>query len=238
MGVFTDGTQWTDGTGWTDSPIQSPLTLDIVALSTAIDSLDDLLSMADSWTLASVDIATKLQAIVMAESEMNDRLRIQLLEDAEIFKARSGGLVLPINVRSVREIYAQDSKRPLKQMRMNVLERMLAWGTAGGPASSYAVNGHILTFLPAPTDGTEFLVWFYKDIDSLNTSNKLNAVLARHPHIYFAGMMKWIESFLQNPEQSAKWEALFYPSMERLVQQDRIDRTGPAPLIGRYGALN
>jgi hypothetical protein len=191
----------------------------------ALASYSDLIAQVPTIMAREGDAALAAYlpiAVQLLESNLNRILRVGGMETSTTLTGPvAGQFTLPsdyLALRSVRDA----TYGPLQQVSPD-----WAWdhdpNNAGGPPSSYAIEGSTLTTFPATS--SSLIISYYAAIPSLET-NGANWLLAYHPNVYLFGVLAEAYLFTQDTETGSLWNERLTATLNDLMSLDRADRFG------------
>lgn len=197
----------------------------------ALDSYSGLLASVAGWLMGRDDLADVIPDFVtLAESEMNQRLRLRAMLTTATVDAAGGAL--PADCLEVKSVglsgYENLSFNSVAEGVVHSLDY------AGGGATRWGINGNSLVISPAQSTGSVTLR-YYARIPALSVSNQTNHVLEAAPGVYLYGTLLASAPYLLDDPRLQTWGTLYSQAADMLQAAD--DRAEyPGPLVLRASA--
>ena len=179
-----------------------------------------LLTAIAAWLHRSDLTAVIPQFVLLAEEDMNKRLRVREME--AFFAGSTVNKVLPISadVAGIKSLWP--SANPESPLKVQPFERVKA-STSATP-TLYAIQGNsIVLNADADVEGV-----IYERIPALSSTNATNNILTAYPSLYLFGAMRYAYAYLKDTNAEASYAAQFQQRLDEVNQSDMRDRfTGP-----------
>lgn len=199
----------------------------------AIGTFAQLKSAAANWVHRSASSAVASgvtlddlieDCIALAEAKFNQRLRTRFQETALSATAidASYQIAIPSNTLAIKSIWRTDS--PLKPLKAQALEFIIARQTSGNLALHYAWEGSTWRF-----DGSGTVAGvLHRSIPALTDSNTTNWLLTANPDVYLHAVLAQAATFTRDAASLQLFAALAEAEIDELNRVARTDSfSGP-----------
>lgn len=192
----------------------------------AITSFDTLKTAISDWN-PHTDLPNKAEALIqLAESRMNQDLRVRQMQETDTGTTTSGTaeVNLPydflelVEVRIVTTANHVLERRPLADL----LDRTMS-ATTGIPGY-FAIRGAQLVLGPTPGSDYDYSLTYYQKIPALSSGQTSNWVIDDAPNLYLFACLCEAERFLLNAEGVAWWDSQYVGARNAMVGMDRRSR--------------
>ena len=185
----------------------------------ALTTYSDIQDAVKRWCWDRSDLAGMVpDAIVLAESRMNNSIRVAQMEAMTSITLTDGSGELPPDYLAWRRINSTD---PCAR-NLEYLNPDLASDTypheIGGLASFFTVIGNTVKTYPA--SGGPLSLTYYQKIPALASNIAGNWVTNRVPGLYLYGSLLELAVFFDDDERIATWGTLYDRSMKELQGSD------------------
>lgn len=193
----------------------------------SLDTYANLQASIASWLMRDDLTAAIPDFIALAESDMNQKLRLRaMLTTAEVDAA---GGELPADCLAVKSVYAETLGYLGFASVAETGEFNKSW--RGGGAYWYGIDGNTLVVSPTQASGTVALR-YYARIPALSDANTSNHVLVASPGVYLYGSLLQASPYLLDDARMQTWGALYDQALGALQGADDAAEY-PGPLVIR-----
>lgn len=214
---------FTDGGGWTDEG--SSIALDPMSIQT----YSELKTAVTNW-MARPELNTQANDfIAIAESRMNRRLRLMLMEQVSIFSIEYQQTVLPDLFRGVRSLKLDSPRRQLKYISPEQYYDRYADNVTGAP-KEYTILNQRIYFGPVPDGTYSGILIYWRGFQPLSDASPTNDLLTYHPDLYLYGSLVAGEQYLHNDPRFEMWRSEHALILKEMIDEDRRDRTSGSAL--------
>lgn len=175
-----------------------------------------LLTAIADWLHRSDLTAVIPQFVLLAEEDMNKRLRVREMEAQFSGTSTNKAVALPADFAGVKSLCP--SATPESPLKVQPFERVKA-STSATP-TMYAIQGNSIV-LNADTD-VEGVI--YERIPALSSTNATNNILTAYPSLYLFGAMRHAYAYLKDTNAEASYAAQFQQRLDEVNQADMRDR--------------
>lgn len=149
-----------------------------------------------------------IDAVAMAETDVNDLLRVPEMVTRSTFTTRTEFASAPANLAKIIGVsrLVDGKEYPLRQVAEDVIG---SYSRAyAGDQAWFAVVGMEFRFAPAPTEAAPLSgrVVYYATVDPLSSVSPCTATFQRYPNVYLYGALKHIANYLEDEAGQTKWE--------------------------------
>lgn len=175
-----------------------------------------LLTAIADWLHRTDLTAVIPQFVLLAEEDMNKRLRVREME--AFFAGSTSSKVLPISadVAGIKSLWP--SATPESPLKVQPFERVKA--SIAATPTLYAIQGNsIVLNADADVEGV-----IYERIPALSSTNATNNILTAYPSLYLFGAMRYAYAFMKDTNSEASYAAQFQQRLDEVNQADMRDR--------------
>lgn len=190
----------------------------------ALGTYNDLVTAVANW-LNREDLAAAIpDYILLAESRINDRLRVAPMEVTATTFLEGGSVALPPDFLEARRIYSNaeggftTGLTPLAPIQAGDAYPV---GAAGVPVH-YTIVGDVLATFPNGGDGPVTMTYYAK-VPPL-AAYGTNWLLSRNPNIYLYGTLVESAPYLGDDGRIETWASLFAAACDALQAADQRAR--------------
>jgi hypothetical protein len=190
----------------------------------ALATYDDLKLAAANWLNREDLTAAIPDYITLAESRMNDRLRVSQMETTATTFLLGGSVGLPPDFLESRRLFSNVAggyAMALAPLSPSQAGDAYPSGAAGVPIH-YTIVGDTLTTFPNGGDG-QITMTYYAKIPPL-AAYGTNWLLARNPNIYLYGTLIEASPYLGDDARVETWAGLFAAACDALQAADQRSR--------------
>lgn len=175
-----------------------------------------------------------LNFLALAEADINLAIksrqmttRAQALIDAEY-------VAVPSNFAGPRSMAHEDGQRIEYRTPDQMTTLKSADTTQTGKPLWYAVIGDSFEMHPTPDDEYTVDLTYYLKVPALSTDASTNWLLVKHPGVYVAGVMRYVERRKRDREETARRDADFTNALNALSANDLKEAHGDrlTPSVG------
>ena len=212
-----------DGGGWTDE--NTSIALDPMSIQT----FAELKTAVTNW-MARPELNSQVNDfIAIAESRMNRRLRLQLMEQVSVFSIQYQQSPVPLLFRGVRSLKLDSPRRQLKYISPEQYYDRYADNATGAPRDFTILNQRIY-FGPVPDGTYSGILIYWRGFQPLSDESPTNDLLTYHPDMYLFGSLVAGEMYLHNDPRFAMWRQEHDRILQEMVTEDRRDRVSGSAL--------
>ncbi len=195
----------------------------------ALSNYSDLVSAVGDW-LARSDLAARSpDFIALAEARINRELRVREMLDQVSSSVSEQTIALPSDFLEVYRLTLDtENDVPLEYRPIEDSELRVAGLTSGQPMW-FSILGDDIQLYPAPDGTYDYTLDYYARVPALTSSATTNWLMTKAPDLYLFGALCEAESFLQNDERIAIWEAKFQAAKRSLNGADQRAKRSSAP---------
>lgn len=190
----------------------------------AFATYDELVSTVASW-LNREDLAAAIPGFVdLAESQINDRLRVSQMETTATTFLLGGAVALPPDFLEARRIFSNAEggyATALTPLTPSQAGDIYPVGSAGVP-SHYTIVGDTLSTFRNGGDSQVTMVYYAK-VPPL-AAYGANWLLTRNPSIYLYGTLIASAPYLGDDARLEMWASLFAAACDALQAADQRSR--------------
>ena len=206
----------------------------------SLTNYTDLTTSIASWLKRSDLTANIPDFINMAESYMNDDLRLRsMIAEADITPSQVNTYVdLPDGfIEAIA--FVDDQGYKLEQIHHDQLQRVGLYRLREKP-EFYSVTSKI-NFNRVATSALTYVMTYYKGLDLATDST--NAVMTKYPNLYLYGSLIQAEPFLKNDKRMTTWHSLYEKAMKKANNRDatslvQLRTNHPSAVRGRYNIMS
>jgi len=196
----------------------------------ALTTYTELQAEIASWLNKSNLTSNIPTFITLAETDMNRRLRIRLLEQDTTGTLSSGTLDLSSELTrfaKIKQVTLSDSGNRWVQNYISPAQfNQVHFNDETGVPYDYTLVGNEMKFGPAPGSSYEYNIWYYSKIETLSGTVATNSILTNYPDLYLYGSLVAAEPFLKNDKRLSTWKLLYEQSLKMTTQESINDRQG------------
>lgn len=190
----------------------------------ALGTYDALVAAVATW-LNREDLAAAIpDYVLLAESRINDRLRVAPMETTATTSLTGGSVVLPPDFLELRHIYSNAEggfKTALTPLAPAQAGDAYPVGAAGVPVH-YTIVGDTLATFPNGGAG-QVTITYYAKVPPL-AAYGTNWLLTRNPNIYLYGTLIESAPYLGDDGRVEMWASLFASACDTLQAADQRSR--------------
>lgn len=184
-----------------------------------LQTYSDVQEAVKQWCWDRSDIAGRVpDAIILAESRMNNSIRVAQMETSATITLVDGSGELPLDYLAWRRINSPDScTRNLEYLDPDVASDTYPHGTSS-LANFFTIIGN--TVKTYPTASGTLNLTYYQKVPPLHLNTAGNWVTNRMPGLYLYGSLLELAVFFDDDERIATWGTLYDRSMKELQGSD------------------
>jgi hypothetical protein len=189
----------------------------------ALVTFDQMCAGIKRWCWDRNDLVGLIpDAIVLAESRMNDSLRVAQMETQTTLTLVDGSAELPDDYLAWRRINSTDNPlRNLEYLDPDLASDTYPSGTAYLSSFFTIVGNTVKTY---PTSSGTLQLTYYQQIPPLSENVSGNWVTRRKSGLYLYGALLELSVFFDDDERVATWGTLYDRSMKELQGSDVTTR--------------
>lgn len=192
-----------------------------------LDSYDGLVASIGAWLMRDDLSAVIPDFISLAETDMNNRLRLRTQLVTATVDAAGGDL--PADAVHVQSVTLDGYGRLAFASGAENAE--FTEGYRGGPARWFGIDGNKLVVSPTPANGS-LTLRYYARIPALGPVSQTNAVLEASPGLYLYGSLLQAAPYLLDDQRVQTWGTLYTQAADLLQASDDAAEF-PGPLVIR-----
>lgn len=199
----------------------------------ALDTYTGLQAAIASWLMRD-DLGDHIpDFITLAESDMNQRLRLRtMLTSVEV---AATGAELPEDCLAVKSVWLDS----YGHVCFGTLAENAAYVEKyrGAAAYLWGIDGNSVVVSPTQTGDGTVTLRYYARIPSLGADQPSNAILQASPALYLYGALVQSAPFLADDARLQTWGTLYQQAADALQAADDAAEY-PGPLVIRAGAFD
>lgn len=192
----------------------------------ALGTYADLQASIASWVMRDDLTAQIPDFVALAESRINNRLRVADMETTATATLTDGAVVLPSDFLEARRIISSGTgafNTPLAFITPVEAGQIYASSAAGVPRR-YTITDNLLTTYPSGGDGDVTMI-YYARLPPL-AIYLTNWLLTKAPDVYLYGSLMESAPFLGDDGRLQVWAGLFDQAVSALQSTDQRSRYG------------
>ena len=184
-------------------------------------SIADTLNRSDIDTTSTIPSNAIVDAIAIAESDLNRKLAVRQMTALATLTATSGTVALPADFISPITVYGLRGF-PMDQMDPNAFAMSAALGNlSSSNPSAFAVIGTNLALYPAPSASLAIPLLYLQRIPPLAANPTGNWLSRSSPDAYLYGALTALAPFLQDDDRLPVWGGLYANVIESITLADQ-----------------
>lgn len=194
----------------------------------ALDTYANLKLEIAAWTHRD-DLTSYLDTFIdLAESLMNNKLRMSEMETSATVTLTAGAFTLPTGFVEMRDIHVSDTPDTTLEYLPPYLFSIKKQGTETGKPRFYTIYADAGEVYPAGSYDLEMV--YYKSLTALDGTNTSNFVLTRFPFLYLHGCLQQAYIFMRDAEGAQLHGSEFERQMLEANKMSRSRKISGAPL--------
>lgn len=151
-----------------------------------------------------------IDAVQLAETDINDTLRVPEMIKRSLFSTTSEFVSAPTDIAKLINVgrVVDGREISLRQVAEDVLP---GYSRAyAGNQEWFALVGLELRFAPVPTVAAPMTgrITYYGNVDALSSIGPCTATFLRYPNVYLYGTLKHLAHYTEDDAAQAKWAGL------------------------------
>lgn len=193
-------------------------------------SYADLQTSVASWLKRTNLNSSIPDFIALAESKLNNRLRVRQMRTSLSVTPTQPFITLPGN-------YQEAIKLTYGTTPLDFLSENLATPDMNQncDVTQYTISGNQIWLLGFIDSKSKFTMAYYAAIESLSTTNPSNWLLQDAPNIYLYASLMAAEPFIKNDQRLAIWGALLKEALDDIESNDDSGQHSGSSLTMRAG---
>lgn len=186
-----------------------------------------------AWRTGDADFEASIPDFIMlAETRLNDSLRVRPMEKQATITLTDGAGPLPADYLEFRDVLTTGSPAVvLGAVAPSFGDSQFPFGDGGDPAY-FTIEGDTLrTF---PRGNGDLLMSYYGKIPALSAGNPTNWLLERKPELYLYGALIEAAPFMEEDARLQTWTTLHDKALNDLINTDVRARFARATRRTRY----
>lgn len=180
------------------------------------------------------DLADEIPGFIALFEERFNRI-VRSREVTTLWAVTAGSYALPGDFRRLRKACLNASpNQQLVQVAPDEAVRLFG-GIAGTP-QAYSIEGDedgVPTLYLYPAGDASLRVTYFSKLPALSITNTSNWLIEDNSDLYLAGALFYATSFIDDPDQSAKFDAYVTAALDELTTALRNDKwSGPLAPLG------
>lgn len=180
----------------------------------AISDYASLLDAITRWSGGSSDdrfTDAMVDGVQLAETDLNDLLRVPEMVKRSLFTAKSEYEALPLDVAKLISIHRiVDSGRELPMRQIGEEEAAYYSRDYRQGSIVFALTGVQARFLPAPSPSSPMpsRILYYGMVPPISSAMPCTSILLRYPNVYLYGSLKHLAHYTEDDQKQQKWATL------------------------------
>lgn len=193
-------------------------------------SYADLQTSVASWLKRTNLNSSIPDFIALAESKLNNRLRVRQMRTSFSVTPTQPFITLPGN-------YQEAIKLKYGTTSLDFLSENLASDDMNQncDVTQYTIAGNQIWLLGFIDSTSKFTMSYYAAIEALSTTNTSNWLLEDAPNIYLYASLMAAEPFIKNDQRLAIWGALLKEALDDIESNDDAGQHSGSSLTMRAG---
>ncbi len=195
----------------------------------ALDSYSGLLASIASWLMRDDLTAVIPDFVTLAETDMNNRLRLRSMLTRSTATLDEAYETLPTDFLGMWRVVVNDDR--IMFAPTDLLAKY-ALDYAGEAPKYFSIVGTQLQLVPSPTATATATIemTYYARPTALSTTNTSNALLVASPALYLYGSLVQSAPYLGDDQRVQVWSAMYEGAIKSLQDADDAAEF-PGPLV-------
>lgn len=177
--------------------------------------------------LAEIGRAPSTVVYDLVNADINRHLRTSEMK-SETTLVGTTGIDIPSGYLGAIRVYIDDNPiRSLNPTSINALDKMYS---VGGQPTHYAIEHGKMYLNPVPDTDVTVTMIYYGRKSVFEEDSDTNAVLDKHPGVYFYGCLMHHSIMKQDAEKATLWKSAYDMSVESANQVDISGRFSGSPI--------